>query len=89
MHDSGSFHAPHHHHYHDNDASGASREEACALLGYMVAHNEHHAEELSQLAESMRGLGMADVAEEIEGALMDITEGNLKLRAAFALIKEG
>ena len=32
---------------------------------------------------------MADVAEEIEGALLDITEGNLKLRAAFALIKEG
>ena len=89
MHDTGSFHAPHHHHYHDNDASGASREEACALLGYMGAHNEHHAEELSQLAESMRGLGMADVAEEIEGALLDITEGNLKLRAAFALIKEG
>ena len=32
---------------------------------------------------------LADVAEEIESALMDITEGNLKLRAAFALIKEG
>ena len=88
MQDSGSFHAPHHHHYHDNDASGASREEACALLGYMVAHSEHHAEELSQLAETLRDLDMPDVAEEIEAALLDISEGNLKLRAAFALIKE-
>ena len=59
------------------------------LMDHTIHHNEHHAEELSQLAESMRGLGMADVAEEIEGALLDITEGNLKLRAAFALIKEG
>ena len=78
---------PHHHHYHDHDVSGASREEAVALLGYMVAHNEHHAEELAELAETMRALDLVQAAEEIESSLIDLREGNLKLRAAYALLK--
>lgn len=55
MHDGHEGHAGHHHHHHDLEATSASREEAVALLGYMVAHNEHHAEELTELAENMRG----------------------------------
>ncbi|MCD8011220.1 MAG: cobalt transporter [Lachnospiraceae bacterium] len=88
MHDGHDVHSAHHHHHHDLDASSSSREEAVALLGYMVAHNEHHAEELAELAETMRGLELFQVAEEIEGSIVDFKEGNLKLRAAFALLKE-
>ena len=85
MHDG---HSPHHHHHHDLEASGASREEAVALLGYMVAHNEHHTEELAELAETIRFMGWDAPAEEIENSLNDLREGNLKLRAAFAMLKE-
>lgn len=87
MHD-GHDHAAHHHHHHDHEATSASREEAVALLGYMVAHNEHHAEELTELAENMRSLGLEDVADEIEGSVADFKEGNMKLRAAFALLQK-
>lgn len=86
MHD-GHDHAGHHHH-HDHDVTSASREEAVALLGYMVAHNEHHTEELSELAENMRSLGLVDAAEEIEGSVADFKEGNMKLHAAFALLQK-
>ena len=88
MHDGHEGHAGHHHHHHDLEATPASREEAVALLGYMVAHNEHHAEELTELAENMRGLGLADAAEEIENSVADFKEGNLKLRTAFALLQK-
>ena len=85
MHDG---HGPHHHHHHDLEASSASTEEAVALLGYMVAHNEHHAEELAELAETMRKLDMAQVAEEIEASLEHFKEGNLNLRQAYGLLKD-
>ena len=79
-------HGVHHHHHHE--ASSSSKEEAVALLGYMVAHNEHHAEELAELAETMRQLEMFQVAEEIEASLESFKEGNLNLRQAFALLKD-
>lgn len=78
----------HHHHHHDHEATSSSHEEAVALLGYMVAHNEHHAEELLELAENMRGLGLVEAAEEIENGVADLKEGNLKLRTAFALLQK-
>ena len=87
MHDGHDVHSAHHHHHHDLDASSSSREEAIALLGYMVAHNEHHAEELSELAETMRKLELFQVAEEIETSIESFKEGNLNLRQAFALLK--
>lgn len=88
MHDGHDVHSAHHHHHHDLDVSSSTKEEAVALLGYMVAHNEHHAEELTELAETMRKLEMFQVAEEIEGSVENFKEGNLKLRAAFALLKD-
>lgn len=87
MHDGHDEHMGHHHH-HDHGATSATKEEAIALLGYMVAHNEHHAEELTELAENMRSLGLDDAAEEIEGSAAEFREGNLRLRAAFALLQK-
>jgi len=88
MHDGHGVHSAHHHHHHDLDASSSTTEEAVALLGYMVAHNEHHAEELAELAETMRKLEMFQVAEEIESSLEYFKEGNLNLRQAFGLLKQ-
>ena len=88
MHDGHDIHSQHHHHHHDLEVSSASREEAIALLGYMVAHNEHHTEELEELAETMRQLNLDAAAEEIENSLGDFREGKLKLRAAYALLKD-
>lgn len=86
MHDGHDGHMGHHHHH--LEAASATKEEAVALLGYMVAHNEHHAEELTELAENMRSLGLEDAAEEIEGSVEDFKEGNLKLRSAFTLLQK-
>lgn len=87
MHDGHEGHAGHHHHHHDLEATSASREEAVALLGYMVAHNEHHAEELTELAENMRGLGLADAAEEIENSVADFKEGDVPFLLLLPLLQ--
>ena len=85
MHDGHDSHMGDHQHA---EAASATREEAVALLGYMVAHNEHHAEELTELVENMRSLGLDTAAEEIEESVEDFREGNLKLRSAFALLQK-
>lgn len=74
-----------HHHHHNKENS--TKEEALALLAYMVAHNEHHAQELSELAVSMMNLELSEAAEEIESAVSDFKEGNLKLRSALTLLQ--
>ena len=38
----------HHHH----DTTPASKEEAIALLAYMIDHNRHHAEELLDISDA-------------------------------------
>lgn len=80
-------HDDHVHHHHSHKEANGSKEEAVALLAYMVAHNEHHTEELNELAENMRTLGLEDAAEDIEGSVSDFKEGNLKLRSALALLQ--
>ena len=62
-----------HHHDHDHGhehchACGDGCEKNCtdevvALLNYMLSHNQHHAEELDQMAENLTKLGMEDAAK--------------------------
>lgn len=78
-----------HGHAHDHavqNVSGeaTSPEETFALLSYMVHHNKHHAEELSELSKSLSG----DAAISLQKAINAFENGNAELRRALELMKE-
>lgn len=61
------------------------KQESIALLEYMVHHNEHHAEELAELAGSLEG----EARKIVDSALKDLGQSNQKLAEALKLLKEG
>jgi len=79
------------HHDHGAAPGGDAKErilEAEKLLEYMLHHNEHHAEELSQIAARLAALGKDQAAAAITQAGEDFARGNQKLSAALAALKE-
>lgn len=87
-----------HHHDHDHghehchacgDGCGKNcTDEVVALLNYMLSHNQHHAEELDQMAENLTKLGMEDAAKTIKEGVADFQKGNMRLGLALTLVKE-
>ena len=63
-----------HHHDHDHDHphdhGHTGLEERVAMLTYMLGHNQHHAQELHELAHSVEG----DVPLENLAALIDTVQ---------------
>lgn len=59
-----------------------------ALLDYMLKHNEHHAAELDQVAESFRADGKAAAAEQIKKAVDEFQKGNLYLKLALSMVQD-
>lgn len=55
-----------------------------ALLGYMIEHNEHHAEELAELVDSLEGAARKRLLE----AIGSFETGNVQLREVLELMKE-
>ena len=49
----------------------------------MVTHNQHHAEELHELAHSVEG----EAAQLLHEAVVDLTMGNEKLAEALRILK--
>ncbi len=80
-------HEHHERHEHHNEHSAAqvpaSKEELLALLSYMVSHNRHHAQELSELAASAEG----DAKNALEKAISLFSEGNAQLQIALDQMK--
>lgn len=75
--------------HHDHGAApGGDAFEAEKLLEYMLHHNEHHAEELGQIAARLTALGKNKAAAAIAQAGEDFAKGNQKLSAALAALKE-
>lgn len=72
-------HGHHHDHGHGN---GAARTKA--LLAYMIDHNDHHAEELSALVDSVDGAAKKKLSE----AIGSFEAANLQLREVLALLEE-
>ena len=72
-----------HTHDHDHEHKAHSPEETLALLGYMIDHNRHHAEELHELAHSAG----EESAELIHEAVELFNAGNEKLSKALSLLK--
>lgn len=84
------------HHDHDNEHCHECKEgceksctdEVVALLNYMLSHNQHHAEELDQMADNLVKLGMEDAARTIKEGVADFQKGNMRLGLALTLVKE-
>ena len=72
-----------HHNEHSAAQAPASKEELLALLSYMVSHNRHHAQELSELAASTEG----DAKNALEKAISLFSEGNAQLQIALDQMK--
>ena len=57
-------------------------------MSYMLTHNEHHAQELDQMADNLDKLGMNDAARQIREAVSEFQKGNMRLSLALTLVKE-
>ena len=77
-------HEHEHTHEHGHTHEVHSPEETVALLTYMVGHNQHHAEELHELAHSVEG----DAQQLLHEAVVELTLGNEKLAEALRILKE-
>lgn len=84
-------------HTHDHVHCGSCGEHAqdapqgdkmVALLDYMLKHNEHHAAELDQVAESFRADGKTAAAEQIKKAVDEFQKGNLYLKLALSMVQD-
>lgn len=64
------------------------KEEALALVTYMLQHNEHHAAELDQMADNLVKLGLDEAAKQIRESVSDFQKGNMRLSLAMTLMKE-
>ena len=95
-HADGSVHAHDHKHEHgqENDHSHDhvpvkdEKEEAKALLNYMLEHNEHHAEELVSISDSLRELDIEVAAESLDKAISFYKKGNEMLEKALLATRE-
>ena len=77
-------HEHEHTHEHGHTHEVHSPEETVALLTYMVGHNQHHAEELHELAHSVEG----EAQQLLHEAVVELTLGNEKLAEALCILKE-
>ena len=79
----------HHHHDHDHDHSHeAGAGTLTAVLGYMLDHNIHHAEELENIAKKLDEQGFADASRTLFECTELFGQANDKLAAALGLLKE-
>lgn len=75
-------HEHEHEHTHDHgDVPPAERTRA--LLAYMIDHNEHHAEELAELVDSLEGSARKRLLE----AIGSFEVANVQLREVLDLVK--
>lgn len=77
----------HHDHGHTHAHHHGEHAETDALIGYMVSHNAHHAEELKEIAHTLRHEGRGEIADRIEAAVADFAHGNEKLSEALKMIQ--
>ena len=85
-------HTHHHEHSHDHEHVHHHKHNESnkdlALLKYMVEHNEHHAEEVADMARLLREAGQIQAAEELEAGVSDFKSGNLHLSKAYDLLNK-
>ena len=71
----------HDHHHHAAPAVATPMDEMMALMKFMVAHNEAHAEELAQLAQQLEDAGRRSAYRRVMDAVSYFDMGNATLAA--------
>lgn len=71
----------HDHHHHSAPAVATPMDEMMALMKFMVAHNEAHAEELAQLAQQLEDAGRRSAYRRVMDAVSYFDMGNATLAA--------
>lgn len=92
-HEHGHSHSHEHSHSHSHPHSHAedktqTTDENLALLGYMLDHNRHHAEDLHELLHALEADNKKEAAALLSDALNLYNQGNDKLAEALAHIRE-
>ena len=76
-------HSHEHEHTHPHEHGDiAPAERTRALLGYMIDHNEHHADELAELLDSLDG----SPKKKLREAIGSFEVANTQLREVLALL---
>ena len=81
-------HTHSHTHTHEHSHAHETKDENTALLHYMLHHNEEHAKELTELAQTLREAGKTAAADQIDAAVKDFDAGNAKLAKALESAEE-
>ena len=77
-------HVHEHPHTHEAPAGMTPAEKVCALLGYMIDHNDHHAAELADLLPAVEGAANKKLLE----AIGTFEAANVQLREVLQLLKK-
>ena len=75
-----------HTHTHTHSENAAPMEEMLALMGYMVRHNDAHAQELAELAQQLQAAGKTQAYKQIMDAVSDFDMVNAKLEAVLVAL---
>ena len=75
-----------HTHTHTHSENAAPMEEMLALMGYMVRHNDAHAQELAELAQQLQAAGKTQAYKQIMDAVSDFDMVNAKLEAVLSAL---
>ena len=74
-------------HSHIPDENATPLEELLVMMKYLVSHNDAHAQEVADLARSLKGQGKYEVYDEIMDAVADFDMVNAKLDAILNRLK--
>ena len=72
-----------HDHTHSHDHSAEPMDEMLALMKYMVAHNDAHAQELAELADQLKEAGKNRAYQKVMDAVASFDMANAQLDAVF------
>ena len=70
-------------HSHSHNHSGEPMDEMLALMKYMVAHNDAHAQELAELADQLKEAGKNRAYQKVMDAVASFDMANAQLDAVF------
>lgn len=72
-------------HSHEHQQEHGNKAEA--LLAYMLEHNQHHAEELQEVADTLEQEGYQEAAAQIREGVAEFRKGNTHLEKALEYVK--
>lgn len=89
MHDfAGHNHDHSHDHFHESISAFESKDQAIALVAYMLEHNKSHTEELHEICHKLEASGENEAAYLIDDAVDQFMEGNALLQSALEALKK-